>query len=91
MPPYDFHAANGDPFTYPPFALLTFYPLGWLPDGVVGVAWTAATLLAMVVLASRGEITLGSGVHEVAIAVDAKRLLEAIAATIADVTDPEPG
>ena len=51
MPPYDFHAANGDPFTYPPFALLTFYPLGWLPDGVVGVAWTAATLLAMVVLA----------------------------------------
>ena len=46
-------------------------------------------VVADVVLASRSEVTLGSGVHDVAIAVDAKAALEALAATIADVTDPE--
>ena len=46
-------------------------------------------VIADVLLASRGEITLGSGVHDVAIAVDALALLEATAATIADVTEPE--
>ncbi len=46
-------------------------------------------VVADVVLASRAEITLGSGVHDVAIGVDATALLEAVAATIADVTDEE--
>jgi Cys-tRNA(Pro)/Cys-tRNA(Cys) deacylase len=46
-------------------------------------------VVADVVIADRGEITLGSGVHDVAIAVDALRLLEATAATVADVTEPE--
>ena len=46
-------------------------------------------VIADVVLASRGEVTLGSGVHDVAIGVDATALLEKTAATIADVTDPE--
>jgi Cys-tRNA(Pro) deacylase len=46
-------------------------------------------VVADLIVAERGEITLGSGVHEVAIAVDAKALLEATAATVADVTDPE--
>lgn len=46
-------------------------------------------VVADVVLASRGEITLGSGVHEVAIAVHALPLIEAVSAVVADVTDPE--
>ncbi len=46
-------------------------------------------VVADVLLASRGEVTLGSGAHDVAIAVDAKAALEALAATVADVTDPE--
>lgn len=47
-------------------------------------------VVADVVLASRGEVTLGSGVHDVAIGVDAPALLERVGATVADVTDPEP-
>lgn len=45
LPLYDFHAGNGDPFTYPPFAALVMAPLGRLPFGVVGVVWTALSLL----------------------------------------------
>ncbi len=50
---------------------------------------TAWPVVADLVVAERSEITLGSGTHEVAIAVDAHALLEATAATIADVTEPE--
>ena len=50
-PLYAFHAANGDPFTYPPFAMVLFYPLAYLPQIVVGAIWTVATLVAFVVLA----------------------------------------
>ena len=50
---------------------------------------TAWPVVADLIVAERGEITLGSGVHEVAIGVDAKALLEATAATVADVTDPQ--
>ena len=50
---------------------------------------TAWPVVADVVLASRGEITLGSGSHEVAIAVQALPLIEATAAVVADVTEPE--
>jgi prolyl-tRNA editing enzyme YbaK/EbsC (Cys-tRNA(Pro) deacylase) len=46
-------------------------------------------VVADLVLASRGEVTLGSGVHEVAIGVDALSLLEKVGATVADVTEPE--
>jgi Cys-tRNA(Pro)/Cys-tRNA(Cys) deacylase len=35
------------------------------------------------------EITLGGGVHGVAVAVDADATLSALGATVADVTDPE--
>ncbi len=50
-PLYSFTAENGDPFTYPPFAMVAFLPLGCLPEAVVMVAWTAATLAAVVPLA----------------------------------------
>ena len=46
-------------------------------------------IVADVILTERGEVTLGSGVHEVAIAVDALSLLELTAATVADVPEPE--
>jgi len=36
-------------------------------------------------------ITLGSGEHGVAIAADADDVVRALGATVADVTDPEPG
>lgn len=38
-----------------------------------------------------GEITLGAGGHGVAVAVDARDALTALAATVADLSDPEQG
>ena len=49
-PLYEFRAANGDPFTYPPFAEWLLSPLGSLPFPVLGVIWTASTLLVLRVL-----------------------------------------
>jgi Cys-tRNA(Pro)/Cys-tRNA(Cys) deacylase len=46
-------------------------------------------VVADVSIASRKEVTLGSGAHDVAIGVDATRLLEVTGATVADVTDTE--
>jgi len=73
MPPAD------EAFTATGFERGTITPLG---------ASTTWPVVADVVVAGRGEITLGSGVHEVAIGVDATRLLAAVAATVADVTEP---
>jgi Cys-tRNA(Pro) deacylase len=50
---------------------------------------TSWPVVADVLLAGRGEVTLGSGVHDVAVGVDASALLAATDATVADVTDPE--
>ncbi|MGW5109563.1 mannosyltransferase [Nocardia sp. NPDC004123] len=35
------------PFTYPPFAALVFYPLHFLPFGVVAIGWLLATVAAL--------------------------------------------
>lgn len=35
-------------------------------------------------------VTLGAGAHGVAVAVDADRVLDVLAATVADITDPAP-
>jgi alpha-1,2-mannosyltransferase len=48
---YEFHASNGDPFTYPPFAALVLTPLTWLPPTLVEIGWTVATFAAVVALA----------------------------------------
>ena len=74
MPPAD------EAFAATGFERGTITPLG------SSMAWP---VVADVVIASRGEVTLGSGVHSVAIGVDARALLEAVGATIADVTEPE--
>ena len=74
MPPAD------EAFAATGFERGTITPLG---------STTSWPVVADLVIASRGEVTLGSGVHEVAIGVDARALLEAVGATIADVTEPE--
>ena len=35
------------PFTYPPFAAMVFYPLHWLPFGLVALCWQLATVAAV--------------------------------------------
>ena len=74
MPPAD------EAFAATGFERGTITPLG---------SSTAWPVLADLVIASRGEVTLGSGVHSVAVGVDARALLEAVGATIADVTELE--
>ncbi len=49
---YDFTYAEKTPdfplpFTYPPFAALVFFPLHYLPFGVVSVGWLLATVAAL--------------------------------------------
>jgi alpha-1,2-mannosyltransferase len=61
-PLYAFAAGNGDPFTYPPFALVIFLPLGLLPEPVVGAVWTVGTLVALVLIA-RLVVTRWENVH----------------------------
>jgi alpha-1,2-mannosyltransferase len=41
---YSYHAANGDPFTYPPFAGLVLYPTSWPID----IVWMVLTFGAVV-------------------------------------------
>ena len=74
MPPAD------EAFAATGFERGTITPLG---------SSTAWPVVADLVIASRGEVTLGSGAHSVAVGVDARALLEAVGATIADVTEPE--
>ncbi len=50
--PYQWAAPNGDPFTYPPFALVLFWPLAAIPEGVVQAFWMAATLLLIPALSA---------------------------------------
>ncbi|MEO3938211.1 glycosyltransferase 87 family protein [Dermatophilaceae bacterium Soc4.6] len=57
---YDFHAENGDPFTYPPFAALVMAPLARLPFGAAGVMWTALSLLTIVGV---GRLVAGRALH----------------------------
>jgi alpha-1,2-mannosyltransferase len=52
QPLYAYAAGNGDPFTYPPFAILVLWPIGWLREGAVQVGWLIATCLAVLALAS---------------------------------------
>ncbi len=47
---YGFQAANGDPFTYPPFAALLMLPLTRMSQVVAAGAWTAASLAAVAAL-----------------------------------------
>lgn len=48
---YSYAAANGDPFTYPPFAVLALWPIGWVPEQTLRVVWTLLTCVAVLALA----------------------------------------
>ena len=45
---YAYHAANGDPFTYPPAAGLLLLPIAWLPAHGLHFLWNAASVAAVV-------------------------------------------
>lgn len=47
---YAYAAPNGDPFTYPPFAVLGFLPLTHLAWPALAIAWTVVTFAAYVAL-----------------------------------------
>jgi hypothetical protein len=51
QPLYEFSAENGDPFTYPPFAAVVFWPMGWLPESAVRAVWLAAVSAAVAAIA----------------------------------------
>ncbi|BCY09836.1 glycosyltransferase 87 family protein [Actinoplanes sp. L3-i22] len=59
IPLYSYAAENGDPFTYPPFAALVFWPLGAVPEPVVQVAWTLVTVAGVMALAA--ALTMRNG------------------------------
>ena len=46
-PLYDYAAQNGDPFTYPPFAAVVFWPISWLPESVIDVVWLCGVCAAV--------------------------------------------
>ncbi|MFI7079480.1 glycosyltransferase 87 family protein [Micromonospora sp. NPDC049903] len=50
-PLYEYVAANGGPFTYPPFAALVLLPVTAVPLGVAEALWLAATCAAVVAVA----------------------------------------
>ncbi|MEU8080191.1 glycosyltransferase 87 family protein [Catellatospora citrea] len=50
-PLYEYAADNGDPFTYPPFAALVLWPLGWMSESVTRVLWLVAVVAAVAVIA----------------------------------------
>ena len=59
------------PFTYPPFAAVVFYPLHWLPFGLVAFGWQVAMMAALygVVRISQRFIGVPAGAgHRIAMA-----------------------
>ncbi|MFE3206347.1 glycosyltransferase 87 family protein [Embleya sp. NPDC059237] len=60
-PLYDYAAENGDPFTYPPFALMAFWPLGWVSEPVARILWTLATLAAVIGIVAAMVVRHGTG------------------------------
>jgi alpha-1,2-mannosyltransferase len=50
-PLYGYVAENSGPFTYPPFAVLSFQPMTLLPEGAVQVLWLLLTCGAVAAIA----------------------------------------
>lgn len=51
-PLYEYAAANGGPFTYPPFAILALWPIASPPEPVVQVIWLVLTCAAVAATAA---------------------------------------
>ena len=68
---YDFVYADQTPdfplpFTYPPFAAVVFYPLHFLPFGVVAFAWTLGIIAALYGSVRVSQRLIGRGGHPAA-------------------------
>ncbi|MEV7225852.1 glycosyltransferase 87 family protein [Polymorphospora sp. NPDC051019] len=50
-PLYEYEAANGGPFTYPPFAALVLWPVAVLSAPVLEVTWLLLTVAAVIAVA----------------------------------------
>ncbi|MGC4811924.1 glycosyltransferase 87 family protein [Micromonospora sp. DT228] len=59
-PLYEFRAANGGPFTYPPFAALVLGPVTAVPEGVLQGIWLVATCAAVVAIAGAVGVALNT-------------------------------
>lgn len=57
---YGFAAANGDPFTYPPFAALLLVPVAWLSEGLAQTVWSGLEVVAVLMLA---RLAVGASVR----------------------------
>lgn len=66
-PLYSYAAVNGDPFTYPPFALLALWPIGWVSEPTLRVAWTLVTCAAVLTVAACLKRTLPGGMRPAAV------------------------
>ncbi len=60
-PLYGYVAANGGPFTYPPFAALVLWPITTVPLGVAEALWLAATCAAVIAIAVSVGRALAAG------------------------------
>ncbi|MFI5925199.1 glycosyltransferase 87 family protein [Micromonospora sp. NPDC051543] len=80
-PLYEYRAANGGPFTYPPFAALVLGPITLVGEGVLQGIWLVATCAAVVAVA---------GMVGVALSADRSRrpLVVAVAATVLMLSAP---
>lgn len=60
-PLYEYVAANGGPFTYPPFAMVLLRPLTILPEGALQVLWLALSVAAVAAIAASVKGAFGGG------------------------------
>ena len=76
-PLYEYAAANGGPFTYPPFAMLLLRPIAALPEPAVQVIWLILICAAVVAIAAAlaGAITTAPRHRQLVIAVIACAVL----------------
>lgn len=77
QPLYEYAAANGGPFTYPPFAILVLWPVGVLPESLLYLIWLVLTCCAVAAIAAAtaGVITAGRRHHHTIVAVMACGLM----------------
>lgn len=54
------------PFTYPPFAAVVFYPLHFLPFGLLAFLWQLGTMVALYGVVRISQRLLGNGDHRTA-------------------------
>jgi alpha-1,2-mannosyltransferase len=65
-PLYEYVAANGGPFTYPPFAMVLLRPLTALPEGALQVLWLVLCCAAVAAIAASVKGAFGG--RQVAVA-----------------------